>query len=95
MNELFLGLLLFLQAADAWTTYRGLRDGGRERNPLIRFFVDKLGLFWGLAAGKLVGVVGVVWIYSIGNPALAGGFCAIYGWVVWRNWKAIQEQRKG
>lgn len=53
-----LALLAVLQVADLWTTYRFLKLGGREANPIGRWLFDKVG--WpGVIAAKLAVTVGV------------------------------------
>ena len=52
MTYALLTVLLLLQYFDGLTTYRLLSGGGRELNPVVRFFLDRLGLLPGLLVVK-------------------------------------------
>lgn len=91
----FLSVVLFvlvvaLQAADGFLTWRVLRAGGRELNPVVRFLMDRLGIVPGLAAAKLVLLV-MTWLYLREQLLILLAIAALYAWVVRHNW--IQLQR--
>lgn len=46
-SNLCLIAFLLLQAADAYTTTYGIRNGLKEANPIMRFLITKLGLYVG------------------------------------------------
>ena len=46
-------LFLALQAADAYTTIYGVRNGFTEANTILRFVFGKLGLYGGLFVMKV------------------------------------------
>ena len=96
-------VLVALQLADAWTTYRAMVTGaGRESNKWLErlrvYIVDlPLGGPWlwlaiakswvliVLAAGWYCGV----WQIVPGMVAL-GALTALYGYVVWKNYKLLK-----
>lgn len=85
-------VIVALQAADGFLTWRILQGGGRELNPVMRFFIDRLGLVPGLAAPKLVLVV-LVFLYLLQFPALLWIIALVYVWVVLQNWEQLEKQR--
>lgn len=46
------GLFVLLQIVDAWSTVRGLQNGGREANPAIRWFMARIGILPALLLSK-------------------------------------------
>ncbi|NDW32947.1 DUF5658 family protein [Salipiger sp. PrR007] len=85
------GLILFAlaQLADVWTTERVLAAGGREENPVIRFFMDRLGRGWIIA--KLGLAAGVAWIaVRTGEPLLPWVAGAVTAYVAHRNWRLLR-----
>ena len=52
-TNLCLALFLLLQAADAYTTTYGIKNGLKEANPIMRFLISRLGLYIGQAAIRL------------------------------------------
>lgn len=90
-------LILAAQALDGWTTYKGLRRGSIfERNPLVAWTIDRIGLYPALLLWK--GWVGVVlgwgwwygaWAGDVGTGILLGLFL-FYGWVVANNLKILE-----
>jgi hypothetical protein len=59
-------VFLMLIAADGWTTYRILRSGGRELNPVIKWLVERIGLLPALIVTRAVGA-GLVWSLVLGG----------------------------
>jgi hypothetical protein len=70
--------VLFLQAADGWTTFQVLRLGrGHEANPNVKALMDRFGVYWGLMAAKAwvtLLAVGLLVVYYYFNP-----WCALIG----------------
>lgn len=83
-------LVVALQAADAFLTWRVLRAGGRELNPAVRVLIDRLGTIPGLAIGKLFLVV-MVWLYLREQALILLAIAALYAWVVRHNWNQLQR----
>lgn len=83
-------LVVALQAADGFLTWRVLRAGGRELNPLVRFLIDRLGTVPGLALAKLFLVV-MVWLYLRDQVLILLAIAALYAWVVRHNWQQLQR----
>jgi len=79
-------LLVLLNVADAYTTSRVLRLGGREANPAMAFIIRYTAPYhWAIKLGVVVGFCWLAW------PrwwALAL-FCAPFSWVVWRNARVL------
>lgn len=53
ISNLCLLAFLILQAADAYTTTYGIRNGLKEANPVMRFLIGKLGLYVGQSVIRL------------------------------------------
>ena len=88
MEYILLFVFTILQFIDSWTTYKVISKGGRELNPIVRFFIDKLGLKTGLAVVKTatVGIVcaGTILGYFLAFPLAI--LCLVYGFVVYHNY---------
>lgn len=54
-------ILLILQLADGWTTYRILSEGGREKNPVVRWLMNRIGMLHGILTSKTLAIIWVVW----------------------------------
>lgn len=93
-------LLTVLQVWDGWTTYRILKRGGREKNRLMREFMERFGIYPTLLAAK-GGAALLVWVLVllptvdrltetlqwIGLVSLG----TFYVWVAWNNWKELRD----
>lgn len=71
-------ILIAALIADVVTTVKVIQSGGREVNPVQRWFIDRLGLWSGLAVTHIggaifFGVVGVWWV----NLLVASVFSAV------------------
>ena len=78
-------VLMALLAADAWLTVAIIRAGGLEMNPIVRWFIAKLGLLPGLTVSRaIVLVLAVLWPSAIW--ALIGAYAAVVLWN-WRQWR--------
>jgi len=86
--------LFVLLVADGWTTYKILKLGGVELNPVVRVLVRLLGRYTALVAtrafGLSLGMLISTSIYAI--PAL-GALCVLYGYILWNNMRALKQQR--
>jgi hypothetical protein len=91
LNLVLFLIVLALQAGDAYLTWRVLRAGGRELNPVVRFLIDRFGLVPGLAIAK--GALALLTgLYLFDLPLVLVAVIALYAWVVRHNW---QQLRKG
>lgn len=88
-----LALLLALQIGD-WLTTREIlaHPTGREKNPLIRWLMDRAGIDLALAI-KTVAVIAIgASLTFLPWPFLAV-LCAYYAWIVWANWRVLGRLR--
>lgn len=88
LSFLLFVLVVALQAADAYLTWRVLRGGGRELNPVVRFLMQELGTVAGLAVAKVALVV-VIWIFLLDHPVWMALVTGLYVWVVVHNWNQL------
>ncbi len=78
-------VLIGLQLADIVTTWLALRGGAaREANPVVRWFIERLGLVPGLVAAKLALVAPVLAVATASTTALWLGI-ALYAAVIVNN----------
>lgn len=82
--------MVFLQLADAITTYKGLsKPGIAEGNPFIAKILETIGLK-GFLFAKIAFAV-ILLIYLPGSNLLAVvGVTAVYVYVIWANIKLIR-----
>lgn len=83
-------LVVALQAADGFLTWRVLRAGGREINPAVRLLIDRFGIVPGLFLAKLVVVV-VVGLFLRDQLLILLVIAVLYAWVVRHNWQQLQR----
>lgn len=86
------GFLVFalLQLADVYTTIRVLREGGEERNRLVRYLMDRLD--WGWILVKLAIAAGAAWlIYESGSVWPIWALNALYAYVVAHNYREMRR----
>ncbi len=88
-------LFAVLQALDAYLTIRVLANGGREMNPIVAWFMHKLGKIPALVALKAFGVI-VVSLFALSGNEYADDFlmvsCALYAGVVAWNYQQLRNQ---
>lgn len=94
---LFAALLAGLQAVDAYTTWRVLRLGGSEANPLVRWLMDRCGVGLALVLTKGgAAIVGVLLAWLAPRPwglvALVL-LCVLYSVVADSNFEALARRR--
>ena len=93
MTPASIALLAFYMAisiADVLTTERVMRKGGREANPVMRWLMERLGR-GGAYAVKLVVALGVGIVGAIIAPPALVLLNATGCWVVWHNWRAVND----
>lgn len=72
-----------------------IKHGGRELNPLLRWFLLRWG-FAGLAGAKLAITGACVWFaLAAGYPLALLPLIALTGWIAWRNSKVLRQIRGG
>lgn len=86
-------LILFaaLQAADAYTTYRVLSQGGRELNPIMSKAFEAFGHLPALFVikGAAIGAIWYIHDMQYADYVIAA-LCVFYAGIVWHNWKQIK-----
>lgn len=92
MYEILLALCMILQILDGVTTYLAVSRGGFERNPLVRWFLQKLGLCGGLIVTKVLACVFAAVIY-LALPVLLYLAAVIYLGVVLGNVSVLRRLR--
>lgn len=86
-------VVVALQAADAYLTWRVLVAGGRELNPLVRFLIERMGLLPGLAVSKLtLSVLTALFLFD--QPVLLLLIVVLYLFVVEHNLKQLYRGGK-
>jgi hypothetical protein len=94
INQILFAVLGALQAADVVTTWRILRSGGRELNPVYNLLIDKLGALPALLLIKVPVVIGIgiatyffqsLWFWTV----ILAACCTVYAFVVYHNYKVI------
>lgn len=81
-------LLATLQIFDYVSTVKALESGkGVEANPLVKWFMDKMGVRQGLAVLKGVGIAAAFYLYSIQSVIGLGVLIALYGYIVVNNFR--------
>jgi len=86
--ELFI-LFTALQLGDIYTTHTILKQGGRELNPVLAYLFGKFGHMPVLVVSKVI-AVSLVYLYLISIPVVMIILCALYGYVVFNNYKQIK-----
>lgn len=91
-------IILFglLQIADIASTTRALDRGARELNPVVRWFMARLGRAGGLVATKTIGAAVIIpamllaYAYAATVAIIAIILiCAAYAYVVLHNWRQV------
>lgn len=75
------------QLADVWTTNKVLSQGGREANPVVKWFMDKGLWAWGKVIAA-TGAAAVVWY--LGFPLGVAAIAALTGAVALNNYRQIK-----
>lgn len=91
LSILLFVLVILLQAADAYLTWRILRGGGRELNPVMRYLIARLGVVPGLALAKTL-LAFLTGLFLFDSPALLFVVALLYLWVVLQNWEQLGKQ---
>ena len=82
-------LLVVLQTADGFLTWRILR-AGRELNPLLRALMGGIGTMPALVVSKVLLLV-LAWLYLLDLPLVLLTVAVLYMWVVWHNWTQLRK----
>jgi hypothetical protein len=87
---ILLGVFILLQIADVWTTMVALKTGkAHEANPIMKWFMDKLGVVPSLLIIKAV-VIGVV-VYFVNVWIILAILNCLYAFAVYLNIKTLQK----
>jgi hypothetical protein len=88
--NLFFGLLVALTLADAWSTYKGLKSGATEANPILRRLMKALGVKEALTLMK-VGYLYLVWTAPPTEPSGQWLPLAVYAAVTVNNLRVLRR----
>lgn len=81
-------ILIALQIFDYVSTIKALESGkGVEANPLVKWFMDKMGMRQGLVALKGVGIAVAFYLYSVQSTLGLVVLIGLYGYIVHNNFK--------
>lgn len=89
LSLLLLLLLALLQLADGWTTWRILRMGGQELNPVILRLMLSIGIVPALML-KGIAVIAAAWFFFLPYPWALGAMAAVQAVVVAFNFRSIK-----
>lgn len=81
-------------AVDAFLTAMILDVGGREKNAVLRWFIERMGTTIGLGFPKLISALFTAWVlYNFVEFFWVGwAYAVIFGYISWRNfyvWKLL------
>ena len=80
---------MLLQIADIWTTDKALKIGKREVNPLLNWLFQRFDPV-GVMVIMKVAAAWLLWYADM--YFVKAGLCALYLWVVIKNWKVIRSK---
>lgn len=85
-------LILFtlLQLADVWTTLEVLKRGGREANPIVRYFIEHYGAKEALIGLKVALAVFLAAVWPHVTWQLLAGLNVFFALVVWSNYEVMR-----
>ncbi len=99
MKLAILILLTLLQLLDIYTTYKVLKEGGRETNKLVKWLMDKVDVLPALIGSKALITIGLIAAYII-TKGLDWIFYAVmipvtirYILVIWHNYLEMQKSK--
>lgn len=79
---------ILAQIADILTTIRAINAGGYEKNPVVKWFMDKLGLGWVVVKLAVYSVAGWAMVVA-GYPELLFVGAAGVGYVAYLNLRLV------
>ena len=80
---------ILLQVADFWTTWKVLNERGSERNPLLCFIMDRIGVLPTLILTKAF-AIGCCCLVYVTQPYILIPLIIFYGIVVIKNFKQMR-----
>lgn len=86
-----LALFIFLQFADAYTTWRVLGQGGHEANPLLAAMFEEFGVLQTLVIVKSAAIIAVA-ILLHDQPWIIAGLNVLYVAVVANNLNNMKKK---
>lgn len=84
-------LLIALNAFDFYSTYKILKNGGSEVNPVMNFLIKKLGLVLALVLSKLLVLICIAVLVWLEMVYLLVILVAIYIWVAVHNFREMKK----
>ena len=88
--------LTVLQVFDGWTTYKILRLGGRELNPVVKWLMDRIGEYEALVVFKAAAIL-LVWVIALNpidiTPFLLTAVALFYGFVAAHNYGVLSRMK--
>lgn len=86
MEVILLIVFCVLQVLDTYMTYKLLASGvAHEANPVMAWFMEKIGTLSGMIVPKALLVV-FLGVFALPYPWLLGILCVLYVWVVVHNY---------
>lgn len=89
----FFALLVALTLVDAWSTYKGLKAGASEANPIVRKLAKALGVKEALTLIKAAYLY-LVWTNPPASPAEQWVPLALYAAVALNNLRVLRKLRR-
>lgn len=84
-------LIVLLNLYDFYSTYKILKSGGREINPIVDFAIKKLGLVFGLVVAKAVAIAGAFSLLYYEQLIGLIVIFALYVYVCLHNYKSVRS----
>ena len=83
--------LTVLQALDGWTTYKIIKAGGIELNPIVRKLIETFELVPGLVIAKGI-AIGLAWVLAAYHASVVLGLLSgLYLWIVVHNYRVLKR----
>lgn len=91
MNTALFILLVVLFSTDVWSTYKILKLGGTELNPIVRWFISEFGLKKGLGVAWSISLGVTIILYIADAWYYLAALCGLIAWVVTNNLKVLRK----
>ena len=85
-------LLIALNAFDFYSTYKILKNGGSEVNPVMNFLIKKLGLVLALVLSKLLVLICIAVLVWLEMVCLLVILVCIYSYVAVHNFRELKGE---
>jgi len=96
MEWIGVALMVILSAVDAVLTALILDEGGKEKNPVIRWLIGRFGNVPGLVIPKLLSVAAISYIVYTQPDFKWVGWAAAgaFGYISWKNYNLLTALTK-